>query len=138
MVSIPDLFRSSKLATSAPAQSFSAVLQASSAPTSPRNFPPKDPAPKDSPKAPSEASLHSEDSVEVIEWEAVAKPAKKKEKEKAEKIKKVKKEKKDKGHLDRDDDWHEAGNRKVGKKYKGKGGVAVTSVRNLKPRPCHT
>ena len=36
------------------------------------------------------------------------------------------------------DDWIEAGGRKVGKKYKGKGGIAVISVRNLKPRPCHT
>jgi hypothetical protein len=38
-----------------------------------------------------------------------------------------------------DGEWHEAHNgRKVGKKYKGKGGITVTSVRKLNPRPCHT
>ena len=138
VVSIPDLFRSSKLPHPVPTQSFSAVVQSSPSAVE-RSAPVKAAESKESPESvASGGTLETDDSVEVIEWEAVPKPVKEK-KEKFDKPpgKKGKNGTKptDKG----DNEWHEAGgNKKLGKKYKGKGGLAVTSVRNLKPRPCHT
>jgi len=155
VVSIPDLFRQTRLVSPAAAvQSFSSIVRA--APASPVAKVPavRDPLVKVKTTVDAAESVHSnstEDSVEVIEWET-ATPTNKKDKHEKNVNRKGKKEREKAKKLEEktaaaaaalasvtaNDEWIEAGGRKVGKKYKGKGGIAVISVRNLKPRPCHT
>ena len=122
MVSIPDLFRTTRLSTSpkvsaavpaaAPATSplvpsatttsFSAALQKPAPPTSKAS----------SPLSPT--SPLSSDDTEVIQWETA-----------------VKSKKKDRDYTE----WTEASKKASSS---GKGKSITGSVRNLKPRPCHT
>jgi len=104
VVSIPTLFRTTKIPTSP--VTFSSIVNHSGPPR------PKPKVPEiidlPSPTTPSDAS-----STEIIEWQPTSKPGKKDLEE-----------------------WTEA---KKGKTYNpGKAGKPVTTVRDLKPRPCHT
>lgn len=87
----------------------------------------------------------SGDSVEVIEWESVNRPTGKAVKKPVRKeTSSAKRESGEKAFSGMKiekvdaDEWVEAGKAKVGKRWKGKGGKQVTSVRTLNPRPCHT
>ena len=155
VVSIPDLFRQTRLVNPpAATQSFSSIVRAIPASPTTKASTVKESMVKAKPVeiAESIASHSDEDSIEVIEWDSAA-LTKKDRTDKADKVnRKGRKEREKAKKLEEktaaaaavlasvtaNDEWIEAGGRKVGKKYKGKGGIAVISVRNLKPRPCHT
>ena len=151
LIYVPDLFRlaANNVTTTAPLQSFSAALQSVPTPSH-RDVPEHPHSPVSEASVPSLVPTKSSsgDSVEVIEWESVNKPsrttgkaAKKPLRKETSSAKQESGEKALSGmKLDKvdADEWVEAGKAKVGKRWKGKGGKQVTSVRTLNPRPCHT
>jgi hypothetical protein len=149
LIYAPALFRLATdiVPTTAHMQSFSAALQSVPAPSAAtkRDVPDQAQSPVSEASVPSlvPTKSSSEDSVEVIEWENVNKPMKKdksvkkqQRKDKREAV--VTTARRENAEKADGDEWVEAGKAKVGKRWKGKGGKQVSSVRTLNPRPCHT